>query len=519
MTNRKILLIILDQLRADALSGGLYDGLAIPHLRQLMEESVTFTRHFTVTSPCGPSRASMFSGLYAMNHRSIRNGTPLHRRHTNLAWQMRRAGYMPLLLGYSDTSLDPYGRAPQDPDLQTYENFLPGFCSILPIPFGMGDSWLAELKAKNYLVDYNSGPFSHLFYPVDTTGRPSQNRRDPAYYQAQDSDTAFLTDQAIKTLSVRQQQDWFLALTYFKPHPPFVAPAPFHTMYDCDAISPGNLAQTREEKIAAHPFFKAYFHGSHTEQELFYQFDGRIDQIGPRDAQELRALYCGLVSEIDQNLGRLFAWLRETGQYDDTLLIVTSDHGEMLGDHFLWGKMTPYEQSFHIPLIIRDPRNLKMAGRKISKLSESVDLAPTILEWVGLSPPAVFDGASLLPFLSGQQPKNWRDKIFIELDLADPQTPTCYQKYLKLRLRDANVAILREERYKLVHFNGGLPPLLFDLQNDPQENHNLAQDPACQQLLQRLQSRMLDHRMSYADRELSQLKITGQGVFTSQDEY
>ena len=112
-----ILFIVVDQLRADCLLGDLAGSLDLPNLRQLMADGVTFANHFTVALPCGPSRASLLTSLYAMNHRSVRNGTPLNARHTNVALEVRRGGYEPLLFGYSDTSIDPRGREPKGPGL------------------------------------------------------------------------------------------------------------------------------------------------------------------------------------------------------------------------------------------------------------------------------------------------------------------------------------------------------------------------------------------------------------------
>ena len=230
------------------------------------------------------------------------------------------------------------------------------------------------------------------------------------------------------------------------------------------------------------------------------------------DTQSLRAVYLGLVSEVDAQVGRLIESLKASGQFDETLIIVTSDHGEMLGDHRLWGKECFFDPAFHVPLIIRDPRRRETAGTAVDAFTESIDLAPTLLDWLGQNSPLGFNGRSLMPFLDGQTPEAWRDYMFAELDLGDPERPTCYQKHLDLPMSRCNLAILREERWKYVHVNGGLPPLLFDMIDDPEEKRNLAGDPAFAPELLRLARRMLDHRMTYADHRLSRLKLTKRGV-------
>ena len=127
-------------------------------------------------------------------------------------------------------------------------------------------------------------------------------------------------------------------------------------------------------------------------------------------------------------------------------------------------------------------------------------------------PPVSFDGRSLVPFLRGEVPEDWRDHAFMEMEFGEPAAPTLVQRRLALPLRAANAAILRETRWKYVHFNGGLPPLLFDLVTDPDETRDRAGDPACRDELARLARKMLDHRMTHAAGALARAAITADGV-------
>src|SRR5579872_7479665 len=151
---RNVLLITLDQWRAECLSILGHPCLKTPHLDALARDGVLFRRHFTQASPCGPARASLLTGLYAHNHRSVRNGVPLDDRHTNLARIVRSAGYDPILFGYTDTSIDPRLVTRDDPVLDTYEGVLPGFShgSVLPTE---GNPWLDDLAAKGYAIPAN----------------------------------------------------------------------------------------------------------------------------------------------------------------------------------------------------------------------------------------------------------------------------------------------------------------------------------------------------------------------------
>ena len=223
-------------------------------------------------------------------------------------------------------------------------------------------------------------------------------------------------------------------------------------------------------------------------------------------------MYLGLATEVDAHVGRIVDFLKETGQYDSTLLVVTSDHGEMLGDFHQWGKMTFFDAAYHAPLIVRDPNRSETHGATVDKFTESVDLAPTILEWIGRPPPTGMNGSSLLPFLEGRCPHEWRDGVYSELDFGEPDAPTAWQIGTGVGLRSANLAIIREKRFKLVHFNGGLPPLLFDMESRDGESRNIADDPAHSKTLLRLTRKLLDHRMRYADHALSDMKITPTGV-------
>ena len=196
--------------------------------------------------------------------------------------------------------------------------------------------------------------------------------------------------------------------------------------------------------------------------------------------RRLKASYYGLMSEVDDNLGRLFAHLKATGQYDDTLIVFTSDHGEQMGDHWLLGKCGYFEQSYHIPLIVRDPRASADAtrGRTVDAFTENVDIMPTMLEWLGIDAPHACDGRSLIPFLRvvGAAGALARQKRIGNSTSAILRT-TAQSARWEYRCTRARSTCIRGERYKYVHF-AGLPPLLFDLHDDPHEFRNRAEDPA-----------------------------------------
>ncbi len=504
----KILFIVVDQMRGDCVRGAMAASLKLPNIARLMDEGVTFAQHYSVTSPCGPARASLLTGLYAMNHRSVRNGAPLRRDIPNIATEARKAGYEPLLFGYSDTSPDPTGRDPNDPDLKSYEGLMPGFAEVVQLRLDSSYSWVADLKAKGYDLPDD---YWDIYRADASDGGSLATITGPALYRAEDSDTAFLTDHTLRALSVREDQNWFAHVTYIRPHPPLVAPAPYNAMYPVGGMPEPVGFGTLDSLRQSHPFFAAFF-STPAQHGLYIGFDGRMDRIGLAEAKALRAVYFGLASEVDTHIGRLLDYLDASGQADDTLVVFTADHGEVLGDHHMWGKDSVFDPAFHVPLVIRDPRRRGTAGTVVEAFTESIDVAPTILDWLGHRPPLGFNGRSLLPHLDGETPEDWRDHIFFELDLGDPIAPTRFQRHMALPAAACNLAVLREARFKLVHFNGGLPPLLYDMEAG--EGTDLASDPAYAPELLRLSRKMLDHRMTHADHAFSLMKITDEGVAT-----
>lgn len=489
-----VLFVVIDQFRADLLFGALGAHIRLPHLRGLMNEAVSFTRHFSVANPCGPSRTSMLTGRYAMNHRSVRNGAPLAHDTPNLARELRKAGYHPLLFGYTDTTQDPRRHAPGDPLLKTYETEMPGFEVVTDMRMEENRAWRAHLLSRGYSI-----PEGDAFWMPD-----GPHIAAPAFYRAEDSDTAFLTDACLNGLAVRRDLRWCAHLAYLRPHPPFVAPAPWNTMYDPADLPLPLRPLSEDDEAGRHPFFGPLVARKRARGNVvgFPDLDDGIDTV-----QQLRALYFGLASEVDAHLGRVLDWLKDSGQWDDTLVIVCGDHGEMLGDRHCWGKRAPYAASFHVPLIVRLPGGAE--GVRIDAPTESVDILPTILQAVGLDVPHWADGVSLMPFLRGETPEGWRDTSYSELDYGNPVAPTPWQTALGLPVEQANLAILREGDWTLVHFNGGLPPLLFSDADGQVKDH--AADPEHAAEVLRLTRRLLDHRMRHADRGLSHWAITAEG--------
>jgi arylsulfatase A-like enzyme len=499
MARRNILFITADQWRGECLSL-LGHMVQTPNLDALAGDGVLFEHHYCQAAPCGPSRASLHTGMYLQNHRSGTNGTPLDARHTNWAKEIRALGYDPVLFGYTDTSNDPREFDPDDPILKSYEGPLPGITPLVPMG-GDGQAWADWLADKGYEIP--DPP-----YRLYTTKKDGPEWEDgasapsPLAIPAEHHDTYFMTDQVIDYVKAQGAEPWCVHLSLLRPHPPFIAPEPYNALYDPAELPGFNRRASIAEEGSMHPW-------------LAYHL-GRPRNAAPENERRLRRLkasYFGLMSEVDANLGRLFDTLKALDQYDDTLIVVTSDHGEQMGDHWLLGKCGFFDESYRVPLIVRDPRPAadSSRGRRFEAFTENVDLFPTLMDWLGRDIPIQCDGRSLLPFIEqGASPSDWRDLAHWEFDFRDPVSGHVEQA-LGINLHQCTLNVVRGDRYKYVHFTS-LAPLFFDLERDPDELENRANDPHYLPTVLEYAQKMLSWRMIHDEQTLTHMALTNDGV-------
>jgi arylsulfatase A-like enzyme len=487
-----VLYITVDQWRGDCLGVAGHPVVKTPNLDALAAEGVLFRRHYAQAAPCGPSRASLHTGTYLMNHRSVLNGTPLDARFTNLALEARSHGYDPVLFGYTDASPDPRALAADDPRLRTYEGVLPGFRAVLDLPEHLVP-WGAWLREQGYDVPAD---VREMYAPVsDAPGAPAR-------YAAEHTEAAFLTGELLAYVDGQHGEPWFVHAAYIRPHPPFVAPEPYNSMYDPATVPAPLRRATFEEEGTAHPLLAGAV--------LIPGLRGPDDEA---ELRQERATYYGMMSEVDAQIGRLVQGLRELGAWENTLVVLTSDHGEQLGDHWLTEKLGWFDQSYHVPLIVRDPRRESDATRGSvfeERFTENVDVMPTILEWIGVDAPVQCDGASVLDLLHGDDPPGWRTAVHWEWDFRDP-TGRLTQEMFGLGIDECSLAVLRDERGKYVHFTG-MPPVFYDLERDPGELVNRAADPEYGATVLDYAQRLLSFRMRNAERTLTGALVTPRGV-------
>ncbi len=510
MTRKNVLLIVVDQWRADFVphllrARGQEPFLKTPNLDRLCAEGVTFANHVTACVPCGPARASLLTGLYLMNHRAVQNTVPLDQRHFNLGKALRAIGYDPALIGYTTTTPDPRSTAKQDPRFLVLGDLMDGFRSVGAFEPNM-DGYFGWVAQNGFALPPNR---EDIWLPEGEDAVPGATER-PARIPKELSDSSFFTERALTYLKGRAGRPFFLHLGYYRPHPPFVAPAPYHEMYRPEEMPAPVRAESPEAEGAQHPLIK-YYVDAISRGSFFHGAEGSGATLDEAEIRQMRATYCGLISEIDDCLGQVFAYLDETGQWDDTLVVFTSDHGEQLGDHHLLGKIGFHDESFRIPLVIKDPQGA--AGRRGAveeAFTESVDVMPTILDWLGGEAPRACDGHSVMPFTQGIRPTDWRTELHYEYDFRDVHYSEP-EKVLGLGMDESSLCVVQDENYKYVHF-AALPPLFFDLRRDPNQFVNLAEDPAYAALVRDYAQKALSWRLTHADRTLTHFRSSPRGL-------
>jgi len=304
------------------------------------------------------------------------------------------------------------------------------------------------------------------------------------------SETPYITQRAIDFIDAAGDQPWVAHVSYIKPHWPYIVPEPYASMFGPEHVLPARRHQI--ELDDPHPVFGAM--QQHRVSKSFAQDEVRRHVI---------PAYMGLIKQIDDQMGRLFAHLEAKGIADETMIVFTSDHGDYLGDHWMGDKDLFHEQAIRVPLIIHDPdpRADATRGTVNRDLVEMIDLAPTFLDIHGGPPvPHVMDGMSLRPALFGAAERPRRDHVICEYDYSFQDARIA----LNTPSREAWLRMVFDGRWKYV-LAEGFRPMLFDLQTDPDEYTDLGAEPGHEEVKARLHevlfrwARQPRHRNTIAD--------------------
>ena len=393
-TVRNVLFIMCDQLRADYLSCNGHPTLHTPHIDALAARGVNFTRAYCQSPVCGPSRMSFYTGRYMFSHGATWNNVPLSVGEWTMGDYLRALGRRTVLVGKTHMRADDAGMARLEIATGSPLGVLVSQCGFEPYerddglhPEQSADPNLAYnryLRSRGY---HSNNPWHDFANAVEgpngevLSGWYMRHAHLPARVAEADSETAYMTNRAIDFLREAGDRPWCLHLSYIKPHWPYIAPSPYRDMYGPQHVVPARRqAQEREQP---HPVVAAFM--QHEESQSFQRDEVREVVI---------PAYMALVKQIDDHLGRLWGFLEAQGRLEDTMIVLTSDHGDYLGDHWLGEKELFHEASARVPLLVYDPHAAadRTRGTQDTRLVEAIDLLPTFLDALGGDLPPAASG-------------------------------------------------------------------------------------------------------------------------------
>ncbi|MEM6464352.1 MAG: alkaline phosphatase family protein [Pseudomonadota bacterium] len=498
---KNILFIMADQLRWDHLSCYGHPHLETPNIDSLAERGVRFDRAYVQSPVCGPSRASCYTGRTVFSHGATWNRVPLPIGELTLGDYLRPLGVRTAVVGKTHMVADKEGMARlglnrdteigmivSEPGFEPYERDDGLHPTARLRSRGVGLAYNDWLRTKGYEGENPWNDYANAAEGPDgevLSGWYLRNSNLPARVREEHSETAYMTDRALQFMEESGDTPWCLHLSYIKPHWPYIAPTPYHNMYGSNTFLP--VHRDSGEKVDPNPVFGAFM-----DMEVSQSFSR------PEVRDTVMPAYMGLIKQIDDHLGRVFAYLDESGKANETMIVMTSDHGDYLGDHWLGEKELFHEVSVRVPLIILDPRPSADAsrGKASSALVEAIDLVPTFLEAAGAPlPEHRLEGLSLAPLLQGRTPAEWRTAVFSEIDYAFYEA----RNTLDVDVDGARGYMIRTDRWKYVHFKG-FQPQLFDLENDPDEFVDLGRKPEYQQIRNDLKEILFDRLLDRKNR-------------------
>ena len=425
--NKKINILFLmsDQHRGDCIGAAGATWVKTPNMDKLASEGILFTKAYSSVPSCLPARTAILTGMSTWQHGN---------------------------LGYNNIPDYPF----EGPAMFTaagYRTHAVGKNHFTPMRSKHGyqtveleEGWYTSQK-NHELCDYAQWFMQQMpGKDINASGLGYTDHRGGHWFPYEDSlhPTYWTAERAITFLqSYHGEAAWMLKVSFQRPHPPFDPPKRWYDAYnekDLPMPKVGDWAEMKYGKdkgtLEQQPNAT---HGVFPEAEI---------------KRSLHSYYAGL-SFVDEELGRVIAALKARGELENTLIIYTADHGDMMGDNYIWRKCRPYEGSARIPMIIRWPENLKLKakrGQTSEALVELRDVLPTFLDAAGIAKPSVMDGMSMLDILKGNK---WRT----QLDLEHAQI---YEK-------DNAWTALTDGRYKFIYFTLTGQEQLFDLINDPAE--------------------------------------------------
>lgn len=422
-----IIFVLVDDLRADDLGCAGHSFSKTPHIDQIAREGAHFRNAFATTPLCSPSRASILTSEYAHTHGIIDNTERSGQSHRlkTFPQELQKAGYETAFVGKWHMGNDSTPR--------------PGF-----------DRW--------YCLQGQGSSFDPV---VNDNGRDVQTK---GYV------TDLLNEKGVAFIRRKHARPYFLYLSHKAIHP--------ETVQRAD----GSLSDPNVSNFIPAPRHKDLYAGVKiprrpnwgvrpTDKPALLQTIDGVAPLGPETGSSDESILNRLrmLASVDEGVGDILKALAETGQLDNTLIVVTGDHGYFYGEHGLSvERRLAYEESIRIPLVMRYPRMVK-AGSTPDGVALAIDFAPTFVELARGNVPARFQGRSLLPLVKGSTPADWRKSFLIEY----------YSDTVFPRMRKMAYKAVRNDRWKYIRYSEQADAdELYDLLSDPYELKNVIQEPA-----------------------------------------
>jgi arylsulfatase A-like enzyme len=478
-----ILLITSDQQHYSTM-GAVNDRIQTPALDRLCREGTRFDRAYCPNPTCTPTRATILTGMYPSQHGAWTLGTKLYEDVPTVGEALTSAGYYTSLIGKAHFQplatrfgMESIECQPILRDLAYWRDFHGpwyGFQHVETARMHADEShagqhyaiWMEEKGLENWRDYFQSFPPQPGRRKTYTDGRTWNLPADLHY-------TTWTGERTIAQLehASEQEQPFFVWSSFHDPHPPYLVPEPWASMYNPEDMLPGHIAEGEHDANPIHfrktqendpDWWKAArrgegIHGGHS--HLHDEDNLRKDM----------ACYYGMVSFMDQQIGRILDTLDRLGQADNTLVVFTTDHGHFLGQHGLVAKaIHHYEDLLRIPFLVRSPGQ-SGAGEASSAIQNLVDLGPSFLSTAGVEVPGLMTGVDQSQtWRGGEAARTW--------SITENHHGTAHF-HMRTYVND---------RYKITVYRDGDDGELFDLVEDPCEIHNLWHDPSSAELKGRM---------------------------------
>jgi len=447
-----ILILMTDQQRADCMSSAGHPQIKTPNMDRLAAEGMRFSHACTVSPLSMPARASFIGGMYVHNHSMWSNAGELASGEESLFRRLQEAGYHTGHIGKSHYYAHGGLHLREREDYMHARGFdylheTTGPWATCNTDSYMTDAWEKKGLLEAFRDDYRKRR-EHEGIAVWPSPLPVDDFMD-----------SYIGREAVRFVDGYDRDEPFALFVGFGgPHEPWDAPGEYAEMYDPAGTPPPIEPAEPPEWVP--------------EAAAEWQRSARVKGMTPDVIRRVRANYYGKIALIDRWFGEIFAACERKGVMDDLVVVFWSDHGEMAGDHGLLHKSRFFESALRVPLIMRWPGRVE-PGRTSTALAETVDIAPTVLEGLGVERPACFLGESLWPVL-GDREARVRDAAFSEVARGGRRN-----------------LMARTERFKYAVHEDGSGYMLYDLAEDPDERRNLVGHPEFAQVEAEMRERLL----------------------------